>query len=408
MAEATGPVQQAFFAQAAGIPPEQYQKLLEAQQQQALASALLQQGETPISTEGRSINGVGYAISPLEGVAKLAQVLSGRDALQSSNEALANALYPQGSSSQTGMLSGTDPVIANMPGETQMLFKRLMLPESAGGNPRAGIELYNNYAAGLKAYGTGIGTAAAGQAPAGTLPPGIATQGATNMPIAPQVNASQLQPNASISQGGQIPSPPTAIALPQGQSMPQPMPGESNLQYQARLEAAKAGAEAKAKEQGQNQAESDLNLAQINSRIANAKKNITEMLAVADKTSTAVPLIPEDLQHKYLQRFDPETAKANTRFEQLNNQIYVQELGPLIKQLGSRGNQFVENAVKQGSAVDIGDNPEAKKAALMGLYEYLDNIQQNAANQSNLLSGGQVSSPSAPQTGNGWSIRKVQ
>jgi hypothetical protein len=53
--------------------PEDQANFLQLQQRQALAQALLQQGMTPISTEGRN-----YRISPVEGLAKMFQAYIGR------------------------------------------------------------------------------------------------------------------------------------------------------------------------------------------------------------------------------------------------------------------------------------------------------------------------------------------
>lgn len=196
------PIQQAFFAQQAGISPQQYQQLMAAQQQEGLANALLQQGETPVSTDNRSIGGVGYRVSPLEGLAKMAQILSGKTQQNSANEAMANALMPQGGGGASPQ--SADPIVQAMPPQTAALFQRLSLPESMGGTPRAAIELYNTYAAGMKGYNTGVGTAAAGNAPVGTMPPGVGNQ---QPPMAP--------PPAV---GGGMPSPP-----------PQPVQGPTPL-----------------------------------------------------------------------------------------------------------------------------------------------------------------------------------
>lgn len=194
--------------------------------------------------------------------------------------------------------------------------------------------------------------------------------------------------------GIQLSGPPPAQAAPQAApptaDMPTPYPGESPLHFQARLGVATEGAKAQAAAQGKNEAEANLNSAQIGSRIDNALKNVNEMIGQVPNTSTGIPHISQETQQDILRRSAPDMAAANTRFEQLNNQLYVQELGPLIKQLGGRGNMFVENAVKQGSAVDIRGNDREKLQALQGIKEYLNNIKQNAANQSELLKGNPI------------------
>lgn len=444
------------------IAPSVQAKLLEAQQQQAIASALLGEGMSPLDIKDRQIGGVGYAISPLEGLGKLAQALSGRYQLSQANKDYMSAFQPKNSADGStvagvqdgGILSSQGAsILQGVPANLQPLVASWATTE-----PRAAAELIAKFAApteqqknfggqgtpafqqwvqnqtnpGSVKYQEALGANAAGNAPAGMMPPGLqppqdngqlppvpsqvpqvqgmqpsnsqltnaATQGMPPMP------AQALNPNQAM--GAQV----NPMAVPpafNNTGMPSPMPNESQNQYMARLDAAKAGATSRATAEGTGMGDANVNLAQINSRIENAKKNVQEMLGIADNTSTAVPLVPEDLQHKYIQRFDPKTATANTRFEQLNNQIYVQELGPLIKQLGSRGNMFVERAVKAGSAIDIGDNPAAKKVALQGILEYLDNIQKNAANQQGILAGTQPNQPSpASQGTNGWSITRVR
>ncbi|WP_429497247.1 hypothetical protein ACQUFY_11920 [Robbsia andropogonis] len=80
----------------AGLSPVQQQSLAGYQQQQQIGNALLQQGLTPLDTSNRTVGGVGYRISPLEGIAKLAQALTGaqtaRDGAAGQNQLLAQAL----------------------------------------------------------------------------------------------------------------------------------------------------------------------------------------------------------------------------------------------------------------------------------------------------------------------------
>jgi hypothetical protein len=52
------------------------------QQRMALSQALLQQGMTPLDTANRSVGGVGYAISPFEGLAKIMQSYIGQKGVE--------------------------------------------------------------------------------------------------------------------------------------------------------------------------------------------------------------------------------------------------------------------------------------------------------------------------------------
>lgn len=223
----SNPVWQVMAAQASGMSPQQYSSYMQAQQQEAMANALLQQGTTPIDTNNRQIGGIGYKISPLEGIAKLADVISGKYQQNNANEGLANALMPQGGGSGSSASAG-DPIVASMPPQTQAMFTRLMMPEAAGGNPRAGMELYGTYAAGMKSYGGALGTSAAALAPASALPPGVGgpppSPPPQGSPIQAQTGASPpnlgIQPPITPVQGGNplppvggTPDPQTAAAL---------------------------------------------------------------------------------------------------------------------------------------------------------------------------------------------------
>ncbi|WP_434108019.1 hypothetical protein [Paraburkholderia caffeinilytica] len=61
----------------AALPPDQQQNLLQLQQRQAIGQALLQQGLQPLDTSNRQVGGMGYRISPLEGLSKLVNTYVG-------------------------------------------------------------------------------------------------------------------------------------------------------------------------------------------------------------------------------------------------------------------------------------------------------------------------------------------
>jgi hypothetical protein len=66
------------------------------QQRQAMAQALMQQGMTPLDTNNRTIGGVGYRISPMEGLAKMLQTYVGRQGVEQATSdlgALGNQAY---------------------------------------------------------------------------------------------------------------------------------------------------------------------------------------------------------------------------------------------------------------------------------------------------------------------------
>ena len=295
MAEANP--QSAQLAQMLMFSPQTNAQLVRIQQQQALANALLQQGTTPIDTNNRSIGGVGYKISPTEGLAKLADALTGAYGEKKTINDMSN-LAGQMQSGQGANSSAADGVISKMPSDLQASVRQMLLPESMGGNPRAAASLISTFAGptgeqknfgsqmpayvnnelgrgfmqanpGTASMQSAMGTAAAGMQPAGTLPQGAAggvqPQNGQSLPPPPTpaqmptqtpgaqispINASDLQPPAGTPVSGN--PPPVTAGAPQAAgpagpaTMSAPMAGETNDAYQARMAASKAGAIAQA------------------------------------------------------------------------------------------------------------------------------------------------------------------
>lgn len=452
MAEAgtNTPIQQAFFAQAAGIPAEQYKQMVAAQQQQALAQALLQEGETPISTNNRMMGNIAYKISPFEGLAKMAQILSGKEGLQSSNEALANALYPQ--SSQDGMnihqdnSTGTPTTQDYAP--TPSTLQTSSAPQGtsvnpwvdAQGNPtrmanmqammgnRAGAEMTSLYAkpfqAAPTAYGTGIGTAAAGQAAPGAFSPNAATvqpqpvrqpnpyavmpspqgmpaqpQSNTNAGIPqptsgiqiPPMNASQL--TAHQSTGGSIQPPPAMAA-------PNPANYTTNDAYQAAMkafqagatksaEAAGAGAATQAEDTGKNIADATKTFNVAAGNLPRAMQRFQQLRQASNDASYGGGVSEEEpgsMIGDYARNFartsggqllEPHRAIANQTIEQATKQGILSELGPQLA--GLRGNKFLETIASGASGLNAADPPLAKINAINGLQDqYISNLKSLA------------------------------
>lgn len=77
------------------LTPQANAQMRSLQQEQALADALRQQGSEPLSTNNRQIGGVGYAISPMEGAAKIAQQLVGAYGNYDANNKFNSMMNPQ-------------------------------------------------------------------------------------------------------------------------------------------------------------------------------------------------------------------------------------------------------------------------------------------------------------------------
>jgi hypothetical protein len=263
MPEALNPVQQQVMFQAMGITPEQQRKLISAQQQEAIAQAVLQQGISPIDTNNRSIGGIGYKISPWEGIAKLADVISGKYQQSNANEALANALQPQQQSPPSGT---TGDNISGQPmpqapaqsggqnfydaqgnltpiGYMQILNGNRAVAEmkptnevrnaqfAMGGGAQDAMaqEMQNKLGSGYMSANPGVASAqtAQGQNYAGTLPASMPPGGAGVPRAMPAPQAPQVNPVSGAPLPAPTPSAAPPMAPPTGGSLPLPPPPQS-------------------------------------------------------------------------------------------------------------------------------------------------------------------------------------
>jgi hypothetical protein len=144
------------------------------QQRQAMAQALMEQGMKPLDTNNRTVGGVGYNISPMEGLAKMLQAYSGRNGLEDTTQQQAGLASQAYAALLNKYQPGTDPSYsdaqrqgaesAGMPGpgtdgmgppDPQKMAAALMTqqPAQGGQNPNNpnGIpsELIAGYTAGM-------------------------------------------------------------------------------------------------------------------------------------------------------------------------------------------------------------------------------------------------------------------
>lgn len=123
------------MALANALDPSLYSQQLQAQQQQALAQLLMQQGLAPMGgTE--SVGGVAIRRSPMEGLAKMAALLSGQSMQGQANQSLAGLNAQQAASMRAmfGMGDPSSPGAAGMPqGQGPALGAALAGPQ--GGQP---------------------------------------------------------------------------------------------------------------------------------------------------------------------------------------------------------------------------------------------------------------------------------
>lgn len=428
------------------LPVDMQTKLLQAQQQQAMAQALLAQGETPLDTKDRQIGGVGYAISPLEGLGKLAQTLSGAYQQKTANEKLVAALGggsskptdPSAPVSPSGATS--TPALAAAQGQSGMFGLPPDITRLAAsmygmeGGPRAVAELVGKFAApteqqknfqgpafqqwqqtqlypGMNKFQEGLGTAAASNAPAGTMPQGLQPlPGGAQLPptppnppnvddtqasnaqltnaatgALPPIASGALNPNAPPNQAmgasvNPLPNPMNVPAAFNATAMPAPVAGESNAQYNARLDAAKAGATAAGTKTGDNAAEASKTLTVMQSNLPMLLQRLQQMRDAAKTADFGFGVNEEGtgLQQE-MHEYDPQKSAANNILLQRAAQGILPELGPSLAQAGIRGNKFLETIASTASGLNMAAHPEAKQKIIDGLEsQYLNNFKSTA------------------------------
>lgn len=416
------------------LPADTNAKLRQIQMQQQLGQELQQQGLTPIDTNNRMMGQIAYKISPMEGVAKLAQALGGAYEQTDANSKYAEALQGMGQPSMNTMA-------AIYPEEAAKAMFGDHRPGSSywtpGGIQQAPTEQQINL--GILTNQTPTQTPPQQPAPSppqgdpgGGIPaPQVPVQGPQPLPTPQGMMPPQNDALNQYRQQNGMPAPPIdaqreAMGLPVGAStaapippvnasasnpapvppraMPTPMPGESAAQFQARLEVAKdvaaatakapiasaqAGATAEAAKQGENIAEAQRGMSQIDSRIANAKDIINQMKSLAPN----VPYGPHGIAQMQVDASDMPivgSGKSSSNyhtFDTLNQNLFTQELPGIVGASGGRIDIPLVNAIKGASAVDMDAHPAAKLATLNQLSTMLDRVQSNAHQNLQNLSG---------------------
>lgn len=110
----------------ATLPPDQQQSLMQLQQQQALGQAMLGQGLQPLDTSDRQVGGMGYRISPLEGVSKLLNAYLGNKLMMGSLGKQAQLM-----SDMYGKTFGAQPQVSGAPAASGDPSQSLSVPQPA-------------------------------------------------------------------------------------------------------------------------------------------------------------------------------------------------------------------------------------------------------------------------------------
>lgn len=474
------------------LTPQANVSMRQIQQEQALADALRSQGDAPIDTNNRSIGGVGYAISPFEGAAKLSQALVGALAQRDANSKYNDLVSPQPDASQQPPPSSPEPDLntpappggggitstPSYPGDAPQMppqvgaagFQQLPAPpqpQAAQQPAPSGAPGFINpqYTAALQAvqqkynltpfeaqvvmqdpsalgrvissnaptpemknatmaYGAagapgavrnimdlqqfpgqksmqeGLGTAAAQQAPAGSLPPGPG--GIPNPPPRPAPSFPPQPSGYSVQNDGiHLPNPPPPsvgglppaamatlqnAANPAGGAQP-PAPdalppinraGMSNAEYNEAVKARGAGASAQATKTGDNAAEAAKTFNVMAANLPVLQKRIAAMTE-ANKSASFGPWNDEagdGIASKYHDAVNDKASVANATLQQLTAQNVLPELGPALAQAGIRGNKFLEQLSTTASGVDLSHGTGARQQQIDGLLQnYIQNMK---------------------------------
>lgn len=152
----------------ANLSPDQQQSYAQLQQQQAIGQALLSQGLTPVDTSNRQVGGVGYRVSPLEGLSKIVQAAVG-------NRLATQAMGQQAQLSAQMMGNAFG---ANQPQQPQAASADPSQSPDAGGidggGSGAGVQTYpvaNPFQSGAQPSAQQIGQQMVGVQPAGRAGP---------------------------------------------------------------------------------------------------------------------------------------------------------------------------------------------------------------------------------------------
>lgn len=493
------------------LTPDANSKLRTLQQETAMAEALRAQGGEPLDTKNRQIGGVGYAISPMEGAAKIAQQLVGaygqydsnkkfNDLMNPTPQAPADPTTPQapppdagapgmGVSPQTqGAFPGEAPPMPNAPPEigspgfaalpdagaapqqpampqqgpfspmftsavtnlmkhTGMSLMDAMqiaqdpnalarvwsslgpTPEMKNareaygdaGAPGAIRNIMNNQQfPGSAKYQEGLGTAAAGQAPAGTMPAGA---GGPPMPgmqqgAVPPVNAAAIQPPPGANQfaadgsillnapppggtDGAGGSPPSAGAARTADLPPLNTAGMSNQQVQAAIDAQKAGAAKLAETRATNLGEAEKGQASIGSRMGAAKATLQKIIDLAPNTSSGMMI---GTKEDFANQFNGKVAADNAEFTAASSRLFLQELPAVMASLSNRGNQFMERKIQEAGSIDLAMHPDAKVRVAKYLSDALDQAKEMQDSNVQLLGGAAAPAPAAK---GGWKVERL-
>lgn len=417
--------------------PKTQAQLMANAQQQELAKALLAQGQTPLDTNNRQIGGVGYAISPFEGLAKGAQTIAGTVGQYMANQNMQDIYSQMGQGGAGGgglggivqslTARGLDPtsamIIASNPealARAQIAFNGPTEQQKNFGGAGVMPQWINNQVnPGAVTYQNELAKSAAANAPAGTMPQGVGGMappmqglppplGGGNLPDqlqgigqVPPVDASQLNaPNAGIRLSGPAPQ---SIGQPlpqqsqQGISSPAEQPpspqGMTNAQYQAALDAWKAKQSAIGEGQGKSAAEAEKAQAVIDSRYDNSQAILAEMRRLAPQTSGGPSAHVMEPLHRI---FNDKTSGANKSFENLAANQLTTALAPIVQGTGGRIDIPLLKAINEAESVELTDSSKGKIAAIDNLTQMLDKQRQNARNLTGNLTGQPTNAPAMP------------
>lgn len=315
-------------------------------------------------------------------------------------------------------------------------MKNAVMAYGPTGAPNAVRNIMNNQQfPGAKTMQEGLGSAAAAQQPAGTLPAGAPGQ-MPGMPTAPQGGITPPMSGYQIGDDGiHLPVPPPGATsgvqgLPPAaaatiQNAATPLPGSqigagpgqqpinpagmTNAQMEAAVKTQGAGASANASKLGENLAEAQKNYNVMASNVPLVMQRLDQMLQASRNASYGTLANDQNtglVQEFHNNRNDP-TAVANGRLQQLTAQGVLPEIGPMLATGALRGNKFLEQMSANASGISLHDSPAVREQKIEGLRQNFLNMLQSGAQQIGGYGGQAPQLPYQEKLYNGNTYRKV-
>lgn len=384
------------------MTPTQQQRLQKYQQQNSIAQALLAQGMQSVDTKDRMMGQIAYKVSPFEGLAKIAQALSGSYGMDKANEAYGHIwdsdnASESGSNGMVGALGNSGGTDGNSAGDPS-LWKALAVAGRPGASEMYKMALQEKNSQVSDPLMHGIIGGVEGEYPVSQLR-GANTGGIQPVTSAPLSSSNEQippppMPNQAAGISINAPPPDAATAAvastPAGMALtsPQGAPAQGKIvltpQQQAELEVKTKGRVSQAETSGKNIADAEKAASTIDSRFENSQLILQQMRDLASQTSGGPSAHIMEPIHSAL---NDKTSGNNASFENLAANQLTTALAPIVQGVGGRIDLPLMKSIQAAENIQLTDSRKAKEAVIDNLSKMLEVQRQNAHNQVDNLSG---------------------